>query len=142
MSYSEIENAIKGQFISHFSQLDEERCQIGDVDKVIGNMFSSGERFGCYVEYNGGTEMEGKPFNKSVWVWSIAGIFIIQLSDTIEADLRVIIDRMALMYSSDHTLNGVTPRVRLVDLADAYIGEVADTPFYFLPFLIEAVEPF
>lgn len=142
MGYTEIEEAVKVQFIAHFDELDDERCRIGDADAVIDSMFSSGEHFGCYIEYNGGAEMTKRPFKIPVWVWSIAGIFLIQYSDNIETKLRVIIDKAKTVFDDDIRLGGATIKVKIVDLADAYIGQVNDTPFYFLPFLIEAIEPF
>ena len=142
MGYTVIEEAVREQFIAHFDELDDKRCLIGDADKVVDNMFSSGELFGCYIEYNGGSELDRRPFKTSVWVWSIAGIFLIQYSDEIEDKLRVIVDKAKSVFDDDIRLGGVAIRVKIVDLADAYIGQINDTPFYFLPFLIEAIEPF
>jgi len=142
MGYTEIEKAVKVRFIEHFSELDEDRCLIGDADKVVDSMFKSGESLGCYIEYNGGGEMDRRPFKTSVWVWSIAGIFLIQYSDNIEDRLRVIIDTVKTVFDDDTRLGGTTIRIKIVDLADAYIGQINDTMFYFLPFIIEAIEPF
>jgi len=142
LSYTEIEEAVKDLFISHFDELDEDRCRISDADGVIDSMFASGEMYGCYIEYNGGTEMSGKPFSKPVWVWSVAGVILIQYSADIEAKLRVMVDKTKTVFDDDPRLGGASSYAKIVDLADAYIGNVNDIPFYFLPFLIEAIEPF
>ena len=142
MAYTEIEKAIKDRFIEHFSELDADRCRIGEADAVVESMFSSAELYGCYIEYNGGSEMTKRPFNAAVWVWSVAGIFLLQYSDDIESKLRVIVDKAKTVFDEDTRLGGTTIKVKIVDLADAYIGQVNDIPFYFLPFLIEAIEPF
>lgn len=142
MTYTAIENAVKDQFISHFSELSETRCLIGDADGVIEAMFSEGEEYGCYIEYNGGAQLDRRPFKSTVWIWSVAGVFMIQYSDDIESKLRVIVDQFRNIFADDHMLGGVTTRVQVSDLADAYIGQINDVAFYFLPFLLEAIEPF
>ena len=142
MTYTAIEDAIQTQFISHFSELNEERCRKGDADGVIDAMFKEGSEYGCYIEYNGGAQLDRKPFKSTVWVWSIAGVFMIQYSDDIESKLRVVVDKFRTVFADDHTLGRVTTRVQVSDLADAYIGQINDVSFYFLPFLLEAIEPF
>jgi hypothetical protein len=142
MSYSEIEIAVESRIIEHFEELDENRVKRGKADDVFQNMYTSGEMYGCYLEYNGGQEMDKRPFKTPVWVWSIAGVILLQYDADIEDRLRVIIDRLQTVFDEDHTLGRVAGRVKIVDMADAYIGEINDTPFYFLPFLMEAIERF
>ena len=142
MTYTAIEDAVQVRFVDHFSELNDDRCRKGDADGVVDSMFSEGEKYGCYIEYNGGSEMSKKPFKTTVWVWSIAGVFMIQYSDDIESKLRVIVDKFRTVFEDDHTLGRTTTRIQIMDLADAYIGQVNDIAFYFLPFLLEAIEPF
>ena len=142
MSYTAIEDALQVRMVAHFSELNDERCRKGDADAVVESMFKEGEEYGCYIEYNGGSQLSRKPFKTTVWVWSIAGVFMIQYSDDIESKLRVVVDKFRTVFADDHTLGGTTIRIQIMDLADAYIGQVNDIPFYFIPFLLEAIEPF
>jgi len=142
MGYTEIEEAIRALFVSKFDELNDNRCRVGDADGVMESMFLEGEGYGCYIDYNGGNEMTGKPFSKPVWIWSIAGVVLIQYSEDIEDKLRMIVDKTKTVFDDDPRLGGVTAHAKITDLADAYVGQVNDIPFYFLPFLIQAIEPF
>jgi hypothetical protein len=54
----------------------------------------------------------------------------------------MIVDKTKTVFDDDPRLGGVTAHAKITDLADAYVGQVNDIPFYFLPFLIQAIEPF
>jgi hypothetical protein len=141
VGYSVIESAVVNRFIEHFSvELSETRCKAADVDAVINAMFEENSEFGCLFEYGGGSDEPRKPYKIDVWTWYIDGLFMIQLSEGIDQKKRNLIDKVTKVFSNDHTLGGVTPRVKMVNVGKAEIADVVDTPFVFIPFLIEAFD--
>jgi hypothetical protein len=141
VGYSVIEAALVNKLVAHFSaELSASRCKAGDPDSVFTALFSEGADYGCFLEFNGGREDSQRPFDKPVWVWSLAGVLVIRYGDDIESKLRALVDKLAGIFVHDHTLGGVTPRIRLVDIGDAEPGQVNDTPFYWLPFIAEAID--
>lgn len=141
IGYSAIEQAILAKLVSVFpSELDPARCTAGDPDAMFTAIFDAGAEYGCFVEFNGGAETNQQPFKMPVWVWQFAAVFVIRYGDGIEAKLRTIVDRLALAFAEDHTLGGITPRVRIVEIGDAEPGDVNEVPFYWLPFIIEAID--
>jgi hypothetical protein len=138
--YEVYEDAVVSKFIGYFDELDDKRCMAADVDAVVNNMLLENSKFGCYVDFNGGSDEPRKAFNTSMWAWSMVGIFLIRFSDTIEDDLRTIVNKLSLAFAGDHTLGGITPFVHLISIGVPESGDINDTPYYFLPFVIEVID--
>ena len=140
--YTACEDAVVTRLISKFSELDADNCIAGDVDSVLTYMLENDLTTGCYVDYGGGEEDLRKPFTIPIWFWRVVGIFMIRKTDdnTIEADLRSILDRLALLFYPDHTLNGITARARISEIGDADTVDIEGMPFYWLPFVAEVID--
>lgn len=141
--YSPIENAVINGLVAHFPELSATRVSTS-LDVVFTNMLQENSRHGLVVEFNGGRREAREPFKHRVWVWSIACVFTIQLLDTddmvaIETDLRTVLDKVATLFSADHTLGRIASRIEVVDIGRAETGTVNDMPYYWLPFIVEAV---
>lgn len=141
VGYEAIENAVLAKMLEKFpDKLSATRCKAGDPDAVFSAIFSEGIRFGVWTEVDGGGPDSSQPFNKQVWVWRMVGIFAIQISDTIEADLREIVTVLVQLFDGDHTLGGVTPRARITGLDTPVPAEVDSIPFYWVGFSIDAFD--
>lgn len=141
--YSGAELAVIQGLISHFTELSATRVSTS-IDSVFNSIQSENARHGLIVEFNGGRREAREPFKKRVWVWSIACVLVIQFMATqdmelIEADLRGMIDKVSTLFSADHTLGMNGARIEVVDIGRAEPGTVNETPYYWLPFIIEVV---
>jgi hypothetical protein len=111
------------------------------MDGALLAIFDEGADYGCFIEYNGGREDSRKPFDRSVWIWSMVCVIAIKYdAATIEEKMRAAVDKLATMFDGDHTCGGVSPLVRIVDLGDAQPVNVNEFPFYWLPFIVEAID--
>jgi len=142
VGYAVLEEAVRQQIISTLPEfLTNETCVISDIDKLLEVIFTTNGRFGCVLDYNGGEETVRQPMSHAVWSWSILGMFLIKLSDSIDSDLRDIIGLLHTTFSSgNHTLGGLTPKAMFTDIGRPERGAVNDTPFYWLPFIVEVID--
>jgi len=139
--YTVIENALIAKLLVDFStELSAERCRSGDPDGVLNSMFDAGAEYGCFIEYNGGRPDDLSPFKTVTWIWSFLGFFLIQRVDDIEIKLRAIVDKLCVLFDDDHTLGGCTPAARFANIGVADVVKINDTPFYWLPFEVEALD--
>lgn len=141
VGYSVIESAVVARLIAHFpGKLDAALCRAGDLDAVLESVIGSESDFGCYIDYNSGGQRLRDPFKKEVWAWTMVGVFFVRYNDSVEANLREVLDELPKVFENDHTLGGVAPLVRLINIGDAEPGGVNDILFYWLPFAIEAID--
>jgi hypothetical protein len=141
VGYTLIESSVVARFISHYSsELSETRCMAADIDLILQSMFDENSEYGCLFEFGGGSDEPRKPFKIDVWTWYVDGLFMIRLTSGIDQKKRAIIDKMTKVFSSDHTLGGISPRVRMVNIGKAELGDVGDIPFFFIPFQVEALD--
>jgi hypothetical protein len=141
MGYVELEAAVIAKFIEKFpDELSESRVKAGDLDSVFNAIYSEGEQYGVFLEFNGGREDTRRPYSTPAWMWTIGGVMAIRYSDTIESDLRTMIDKLKLLFDDDHTLGGLTPRAKFFMIDMPEISKVGDIPYYWLPFQIEVID--
>jgi hypothetical protein len=141
MSYELIEAAVVARMIEHFSELDADRCKAGELDAIIHNLFETGERYGCILEYFGAGRASSERFNHEVWRWDIGGIIMIRYdAETIESDLRTIIDKLKTVFSGSYRRLGGADLVTLVEMDQPDVAEINEVRFYWLPFLVSAIE--
>ena len=140
MSYTDAEAAVVAQFVNHFDELNADRCKAGELDAVLQNLFASGERYACILQFGGGIRPHSERFNRMVWEWNIGGIMMIKFNpETIEVDLRVIVDKLKTVFDADRRLGGTVDLVSLSEIEMAEPAEVNEVPFYWLPFSIAMI---
>lgn len=141
MSYEIIEAAVVARMIEHFDELDADRCRAGELDEVINSLFESGERFACIIEYFGAGRHSSERFSREVWRWDIGGIIMVRYeAGTIEADLRTIVDKLKSAFGSPYRRIGGADLVTLVEIDQPDVAEINEVRFYWLPFLVAAIE--
>lgn len=141
MSYEIIEAAVVARLVEHFDEFDTDRCKAGELDAVIDNLFSTGERFACVIEYFGAGRHSSQRFSQEVWRWDIGGIIMVRYeADTIEADLRTIIDKLSTAFGPGYRRIGGADLVTLVEIDQPDVAEINEVRFYWLPFLVAAIE--
>ena len=143
--YSVIEQKIIDEFINHFSEVDANTVSTS-LDEMLTNVFSGEKRYGILVEFNGANKASREPFKRMVWTINVDCILFIRLSDstdmeTIEDDLRVVINKMFSLFSDNPRLDGTVAKVELIDIGRPEPSKVNDIPFYVLPFIIEVILP-
>lgn len=141
--YTAIESAVVTRFIEYFtSELSDTRCKAADIDAVLDAMYDENSEYGCLFEFGGGSDEPRKPFIKDAWAWYVDGLFMIRLSKDIDQKKRAIIDRLTKVFSSgeDRRLGGLSPKVTMVNIGKAELGDINDVPFFFIPFQIEALD--
>lgn len=140
--YNVIEAAVIERFIEYFPELDETRCQGGEMDKVVDAIFEQGADYGCVFEFAGGVHHHSERFNRTVFSWRMAGVIMIRYEeDVIEERLRDIASRLALIFHGNEArLDGESPFVQVVEIEMPEIARVNDIPFYWLPFMVQAVD--
>jgi hypothetical protein len=135
-----IKQGVLARVLEHFSdELDDDRCKIADTDAIFKAIFMSSEKyFGCVLDNGPAREMVDEVYKKQHWAWQIWGVFFIQYNDDIEVQADQIIDKLAVMFAPDHTLGGLSPKVKMVEIGIPEPNQVNDVAFYFIPFVVEA----
>ena len=147
MGYNEKEQAVVNHIYSKFEaagKMDHPNQVVSStIDKVFKQIVGEGKKYGCLLDFGGGARRNVEPFKKEIWAWSIIGVIMIRFmgdTDTVEEDLREVIEVLQTLFTEDHTLNNVTPWVRIDRIDQAEIMELNDVPLYWLPFQITIVE--
>jgi hypothetical protein len=141
--YTAIEAAVIARLIEHFSdELDETVCAGGELDIVLNNLFEQNREYCCVLEMGGGQKRRREQFNRDVWNWTIYGIFMIRYTgEGIEQKVRDIVDRLATALDGNtKRLGGVSPLTEITRIEDPDPVKVNDVPFYWIPFMIEAMD--
>lgn len=140
VGYGLIEDAFIEKLLSKFPQLNDTRCKAGDLDGVIEAIFSENANVGCVVEFGGAQKFKKEGFSQPIWTWSYACLFFIRFSDTVEKDLRTIVSTIATLVEGDQRLGGVTYLAEVYEIATPEVVDIADVPFYMVPFVLDAVD--
>lgn len=144
MGFSVIEEAVRVRIVEHFSDLLTDGLVVkGELDKLYDNMLTTDADLGCLIEYGGGSPQSRPPFKEDVWVWTIAGFFLLRYKGDdaqMEAQVRVVIDRLRSVFKGHHTLGGVTSKASLASMDTPDPGMINDTVFYWLFFAAEAFD--
>ena len=144
VGYTACENAVKTRILAHFSAelTKDEYCQCGDSDTLFTALFRDSASYGCLIDIGNpaGRDITDAPFKGQIISWQIIGVFILRYGGeniTIEVSARAIIDKIASLFSNDHTAGGVASRFRVVLIDPPERVDVNDLPFYFIGFNIE-----
>lgn len=144
VGYTALEQAVIDKLLVHFpSELSPTRCLSGDLDAVLEAVFAEDATYGCIVEFAGGRERTREPFKTPVWVWSVFGIFIVRYQaghESVEQNMRAVVDRLSTLFSDDHTLGRLTPLAKFAEIDAAEPVNINEYPFYWLPFVIEVID--
>lgn len=136
--YEVYEDALCAHLITSFpNHLSATRCKSADPDTVLTAIFEENSLYGCVLDFGRGFEDSREPFKTQVWVWQIVGIFFVRFDESVEPHARQIISILKRLFENDHTLGGVSPRVRMVGIETPEPTQVNDIPFYFIPFTVE-----
>ncbi len=146
MNYSILETAIVDEVRAHLQVDHRDQVVAGDVDRLVKQFIEGGKNYGVLLEFGGGVRRgrsEEEPFKQRIWQWSIIAVYMLRYTgdtEEIEANLRESIDRLSSLFSTDHTLGGLTPWVRLERIDQAEIVRMNDIPLYWIPFEIMVFE--
>ncbi len=142
VGYKAIEDAFIARMLAVFpDKLNENRIKAGDPDSVFDAIFTEGATYGVILEFAGGRQDPHPVMSKIDWRWVISGIFVILYTGVeVEADVREIASRLADILNSDPRLGSTTPLARVSEVGVAEPTKVNDTPFYWLPFSVEAFD--
>jgi hypothetical protein len=142
VGYETIERAVIGRLLENFPEdLSATRVKAGDSDSVIDAIFSEeNANCGVYLEFGGGRP-DRETFKDQHWKWTIAGVFLIRYHDVSdEKKVREIATKLARLFAVDARLGGVTPLARITDIDVAEPTRINDIPFFWLPFIVEALD--
>lgn len=143
MSYSAIEEELRKCFINHFPELSEATCKISDLDGVFLSMMEKDLPLGCILDFAGGGKQPVHPFKDPIWSWEIGGVFYIRfMGDPKKTDdlLRETVDGLQTVLDKDPRLNGTSALATMIVIEPPEPGKINDMPFYFLPFLVRALD--
>lgn len=145
MGYREKEQAVIDAIYAAFSEQMDHTDQVvaGDIDTLLTQLFGESKKYGCLLDFGGGSRSFIEPFKKKIWNWSIIGVFMLRYTGEIkevEDELREIIEILATLFEGDHTLDGKTPWVRIERIDQPEVTQMNDVPMYWLPFEIRVVE--
>lgn len=139
-----LEEAVRQRLLAHFSDiLVDARIRAGDPDTVIENVFNSDSDYGVFIEFDGGYPEPQASMSNESWVWQYECLFLIRYRPTndVENLMRTVVKRLRNAFAApNHILGGITPRARIVSIGSPDPGAINDTPFYFVPFTVTAVQ--
>lgn len=134
IGYSASEQAIVDGIIEYFPQLNEYNCKAGELDSIIDYMFRAPDKYGALVDFMGGQRRKPEPFNTYIWQWNILITFFVQIDlDTIEDDVRNIIDKIAFFAETNRTLGGKVVKFDLSYIGKVEQGATGDKPISWIP---------
>ena len=134
IGYSASEQAIVDAIIEHFPQLNEYNCKAGELDSIIDYMFRAPDKYGALVDFMGGQRRKPENFNAYIWQWNILITFFVQIDlDTIEDDVRDIIDKSAVFAEKNRTLGGKVVKFDLSYIGKVEQGTTGEKPISWIP---------
>lgn len=119
-NYTDIEEAIKEEIVSHFSDYLTADFVDHNLDRVWENMIEHSQDCGVYLELGEGRRIQNPdmPLGR-IWQWETDGIFIVRFrdSDQIEDKVREIAGLLASLFQQNPRLGGVVSYV-YINLVD------------------------
>lgn len=134
IGYTASEQAVIDQLILSFPQLNEYNCKAGDIDSIIDYMFRTPSKYGVLVDFMGGQRRKPENFNAYIWQWNILITFFVRIDlNTIEDDVREILDTLAVFAETNRTLGGKVVKFDLSYIDRPQQGQTGEKPLSWIP---------
>ena len=134
IGYQQSEQAVIEALIEHFPQFNSHNCLPGDIDSIVDYMFSSPAYHGALVDFIGGQRRKPENFNAYIWQWNILITILLRVDlETIEVDVRDILDRLATFAEKNRTLGGQVVKFDLNYIDRPEQGTIGDRPLKWIP---------
>ena len=134
---------IQATLVANISELSTERCVHADLDKLMAsveaNVGDSEARYACLYQFLEATHRPMEPFSNEIWAYTFSGILMIRLNDltNIETEMVSIIDKVRSTGGNfPRGVNQTAALFRIYNIQKPIPTTIADTPYYFLPFMI------
>ena len=141
IGYSVCESAVITELINISSgTFTSNNCTSGDLDKVVRYILGTTNTpaVGCYIEYLSGYRRQFEPYKQMIWAWNMRGIVLLRTNmETVEEELRELIDMLSTFGYNDHTLGGITKNAFISSIDQPSPVRINDVPYYWLPFVVE-----
>jgi hypothetical protein len=143
MAYEVIEEAVRQRLIAYIPGLSDSLCVAGDLDGLFEAMSTQGSNIGALLEYDSGVRLMDAPFNGKGWGWTINGYILLRYegdNKAIEAKARDTVGLLFTLLDGVQTLGGVSALATIKKIESPEPARINDVPFYWVPFLVSALE--
>lgn len=140
VGYKALETAVITHLLSVFpDELTDTTAVSADSDALLREIFNTGATYGCLIDMGNpaGRDQRREPFKERFWSWQMIGVFMIRYNEDIETQARDVVDKLATLFQSDHTLGGLTPKASMMMVDAAEPTQINDVAFYLIFFAVE-----